>query len=115
MIQGFVDEFGVLDVNISCADDHFIENLRALPPGGIAASYSELWNSLNALEAQNLSRDELFMFLDSAVVNFTLQFTTSVNQDLGDLTTNPELRCIYAACSGTYHKALAKITDVLPA
>lgn len=114
LVKAFLDEFGNLDENISCADDHFIEYLRTLPPGTIASHYAELWNSLNALEAQNLPRDELLMFLDSAVVNFTRQFTTSVNRDLGDLATNPELGCIYSACSSTYHRALAKITEVLP-
>ena len=110
-----VDGNSVLDENVSRADDHFIENLRSLPPGTIAAHYTELWNSLNSLESQNLPREELLMFLDSAVVNFTGQFTASVNQDLGDIVTDPEMNhCLFAASSATYNKALAKITEVLP-
>ena len=118
MVQVFLSEIGgnsVLDENVSKADDHFIESLRMLPGGTIAAHYTELWNSLNTLEAQNLPREELLMFLDSAIVNFTGEFTASVNRDLRDVAIDPELnQCLFSGSSATYNRALAKITELFP-
>ena len=74
-----------------------------------------MWNSINALEAQNLPHNEFLMFLDSAVVNFTAQFTTSVCRDFDGIINDTEAsRCLFAPHSETYNRALEKISALLP-
>lgn len=115
LVKAFLDEFGGLSEEVAEADDFFIEKLRSLPRGSIGAHYAELWDSINSLQAQNIPRDELLMFLDSAIVNFTREFTITANRDIFTSSEpKPELRCIFSACTSTYNTALAKIGEVLP-
>lgn len=110
-----LDEHSPLDENVSTADDHFIEGLRVLPFGGVASGYVKLWNSLNVLEAQNLSHEELIPLLDSAVVDFTREFTAAVCSDIEEVISDPIANtCLFIPSSDTYNKALAKITELLP-
>ena len=102
-----------LDERVSQNDDMFIETLRSYPQGSIASHYAELWDTINGLEALNLSSPELLLYIDSAILSFSREFVDSNHREFAtEMADEVIAPCMIGGFCETFNRAMDKLNDL---
>lgn len=102
-----------LDERVSQVDDMFIEALRRYPKGSIASHYAELWDTINGLESQKLSSQELLIYIDSAVLSFSREFVDSNHREFAtEIADDVIAPCMIGGMCETFNKAMDRLSDL---